>query len=77
MLGFPTANMAIPWGRDVKSLDADAAQVLRFAENIPTGIYAAYASVEDGHDTGVYKATKIRPQLPRPPRRASTLLSFP
>jgi len=62
MLGFPTANMKIPWSEDVGSLAGDAKAVLHFAENIPTGIYAAYASVEDGHDSGVYKVRCLSAQ---------------
>jgi len=49
--------MDIAWGKDPASLDEEAASVLDFAENIETGIYAAYASVEDGSDSGVYKVS--------------------
>lgn len=56
-LGFPTANLAIRWdavdNRDI--LSGDERAVLDFAETASTGIYAAWARVCDGPDTGVYK----------------------
>jgi len=56
VLGFPTANMRIRWGDDqgITKTDEELA-VLDFAGDIQTGIYAAYAMVEDGPDRGVYK----------------------
>ena len=47
--------MHIPWDEDPATLSEDEAAVLNFTETIQTGIYAAYACVDDGPDAGVYK----------------------
>lgn len=55
-LGFPTANLAIRWdANDSDILSSDERAVLDFVATAPTGIYAAWARVCDGPDTGVYK----------------------
>lgn len=57
VLGFPTANMRIRWDTNEPSspLTDEESAVLSFARDINTGIYAAYACVDDGPDPGVYK----------------------
>lgn len=55
VLGFPTANMDIRWGTEPAQLSSEERAVLDFAADIETGIYAAYACVDDGPDPGVYK----------------------
>ena len=53
-LGFPTANLEIDWTDGAKT---PAAQKIRnFVDTHDTGIYAAWAQVADGDDSGVYKA---------------------
>jgi len=54
-LGFPTANMRIPWGADVSALHQFERQILDFAQNCETGVYFGWAQVEGGIDDGVYK----------------------
>lgn len=62
MLGFPTANLKIRWdaedegaGKGRAALADEERAVLDFASDAETGIYAAFACVEDGEDRGVYK----------------------
>jgi len=55
MLGFPTANMRIPWDTDVSSLDQFEKPILDFAQNCEAGIYFGWAQVENGGDNGIYK----------------------
>ena len=53
-LGFPTANLEIDWTDGAKT---PAAQRIRnFVDTHDTGIYAAWAQVADGDDSGIYKA---------------------
>eukprot|EP00658_Telonema_sp_P-2_P032736 TRINITY_DN24162_c0_g1_i2.p1 TRINITY_DN24162_c0_g1~~TRINITY_DN24162_c0_g1_i2.p1 ORF type:complete len:265 (+),score=84.57 TRINITY_DN24162_c0_g1_i2:191-985(+) len=55
VLGFPTANMQIRWDAGADDLTEEEAAVLSFARDVETGIYAAFACVDDGPDAGVYK----------------------
>ena len=54
--------MSVRWDaiEDTSHITQEEAAVLSFARDIETGIYAAYACVEDGADTGVYKVEPAR-----------------
>ena len=53
-LGFPTANLEIDWTDGAKAPTAQ--RIRNFVDTHDTGIYAAWAQVADGPDSGVYKA---------------------
>mmetsp|Transcript_18126 Transcript_18126/g.38733 ORF Transcript_18126/g.38733 Transcript_18126/m.38733 type:complete len:414 (+) Transcript_18126:197-1438(+) len=57
LLGFPTANLAIRWDKNIddKDLSEEERAVLEFASNNATGIYCAFGSVENLPDGGVHK----------------------
>eukprot|EP00747_Dinoflagellata_sp_TGD_P179174 gnl/TRDRNA2_/TRDRNA2_29527_c0_seq1.p1 gnl/TRDRNA2_/TRDRNA2_29527_c0~~gnl/TRDRNA2_/TRDRNA2_29527_c0_seq1.p1 ORF type:complete len:444 (-),score=70.44 gnl/TRDRNA2_/TRDRNA2_29527_c0_seq1:106-1401(-) len=55
-LGFPTANVNIRWdAQNPSTLSDDERTVLHFARQHDTGIYCAFACIEDGPEPGIHK----------------------